>query len=1448
MRDLLRFAALATTILALSVPLAQSAQSIRIVDRIGDETADFNVIENGDIGAGINLDVQTVALNPVEMNGVEYRQIQLPQTDHVTAGRIAEDGRPDLPVMTTYLAVPDRAGIDFTVEYSNFEVIDNVDIAPTQPAQPESGMNPVPFTIDQDAYSRDEFYPGDLADVEDPVIMRDLRMVQINMYPVQYNPVRKQLKVYRDLSVSVSFDGDNVINPKTHRRDFISDGFYPIYKAMVANFDQLFATTEVRRGGYLILTKDIFVDTLQAVAEWKHKKGYTVYIAPTSEIDPGGDNPTQYEVQDYIEQAYDTWEVPPEYVMIVGDEDNTTYSGITDYPYSGYPSDHPYSMVEGNDYLPDLFVSRLSVDNLSNLAVAMAKILTYESEPYMGDPDHWHRGLSVAGNVYATTPRLTVLWVRELLMEYGFTHVDTSFRWSSGQSDPYLLGYFNSGPCLVSYRGWAGSSGWYSPSFSVSNLNQISNNNKMGVMASIVCGTGDFGASYSDPCFGETWIRMGSLTSGLKGGPAFFGCTDHNTHTRWNNPIMAGYYWAIFSQDIYHFAAAAVMGKLQQYRTFPRYLSYEIRQYFHTYNMLGDPELEVRTKTPMEINVSHAPSLTLGINYIDAVVTDYRGEPLEGAYVTLVKGLRGEEEEVFEVMKTDASGYVSFSFDATTPGTMYLTVSGRDLYPYQGTVDITEGELAVGYDTYEIDDDNEGYSSGNSDGVANPGETIELNVGMKNFSPDQTAYGVGAVIQPVDDDVVTVLDGSRDFGDIGPDQTVSSESPFVIKIDSRAPDGDPVALKTTAVDDNEDSWNSMVELPVEAPKLIVSDVTFPGGNGRLDPGEVLDMVITLENTGSVDAENVTGVVSTSDDYTSIQFGDGSFGSIPVGGSADNALNPVVISSDSATFDGRVINLVLEAATSNGATFTIPFTTTVGNVVGTDPVGPDAYGYYMFDNTDTGYDQHPSYDWVEIAPNLGGQGTRISFSNYDDQARIVEMPFDFIYYGEPYTHITVCTNGFISCDTVSHDMAGNLWFNFFNWPIPDPGSGRGQISPFWDDLSYSGSTYGVYRWYDEENHRLIIEWYHMSHRNTYATETFELIITDPAYHPSLTGDSEIYYLYSSVTNNDSGENYCSVGFESFDELRGIEYTYDNSYSPGAATLTSGRAIKITTNTGRGAIGGSVNLSGSHTHDGVKVSSSTGQYRITPQSGDFWIKDVPPGTVDVSAEIRGYFPTTIEGVEVEANITTQLVETMLSGCPIPENLEASEGLQDRIELTWDAVDHADLVGYNVFRGKWENGDFEMLNDEFVLETSFTDMDVPDSDVYWYYVTAVFAGDYGDAESMASEHDSGSTEIITAVDDDLPSVPEDFFLSSNYPNPFNPSTTISYGLPADADVRVEIYNLLGQNVRTLVDEHQSAGYKAVIWDGRDNSGSSVSTGVYFYRIEAGKFQASRKMLLIK
>jgi hypothetical protein len=112
-----------------------------------------------------------------------------------------------------------------------------------------------------------------------------------------------------------------------------------------------------------------------------------------------------------------------------------------------------------------------------------------------------------------------------------------------------------------------------------------------------------------------------------------------------------------------------------------------------------------------------------------------------------------------------------------------------------------------------------------------------------------------------------------------------------------------------------------------------------------------------------------------------------------------------------------------------------------------------------------------------------------------------------------------------------------------------------------------------------------------------------------------------------------------------------------------------------------------------------------------------------------------------------------------------------------------------------------------------------------------------------------------IVNSVtpDGDENVVPKEYSLSQNYPNPFNPSTLIEFSLPVNSDVRLTIYNLLGQAVTELINEEISSGSYSVVWNGEDQNGLKVSSGIYLYKIQANgangkEFQQIRKMVLLK
>ncbi len=106
---------------------------------------------------------------------------------------------------------------------------------------------------------------------------------------------------------------------------------------------------------------------------------------------------------------------------------------------------------------------------------------------------------------------------------------------------------------------------------------------------------------------------------------------------------------------------------------------------------------------------------------------------------------------------------------------------------------------------------------------------------------------------------------------------------------------------------------------------------------------------------------------------------------------------------------------------------------------------------------------------------------------------------------------------------------------------------------------------------------------------------------------------------------------------------------------------------------------------------------------------------------------------------------------------------------------------------------------------------------------------------------------SELNPSGIDPLPGRPDEFILAQNYPNPFNPSTTIRYRLPKSSAVQLRVFNALGQPVRTLVNQVQSAGEKSVQWDGNDAQGLPVASGMYFYQLVAGSFSDTRRMILL-
>jgi len=653
---------------------------------------------------------------------------------------LSDPGRPDLPVLSYLIAIPDRGDVELQVISCEERVLEGYDVAPAVPFALEGGK-PAPAVPDASVYSVDAYYPADVASLGEPGVFRDLRLVAVRVNPVRYNPVTRTVSVIEKLRLRLSCTGGPGANPKLVERPFRSAAFEPLYAALVDNYDQL-PRAEVRRGSYLVITVDDYATSLAPFVEWKRSRGVETELVTLSEI---GASPTNQDIKDYILNAYLTWPNPPDYVLFVGD---STMSGsygtmpcwyVPASPFD-HVTDHPYAELEGGDYFPDVIVGRMSVDAPSEAVVATLKVLSYERDCNGPSGDWYRNALMVAGNYGATppptSPRQTVLRVREMFYDRNYAQVDTVFYPPYVAPNP-IGSIIDSGVGFVGYRGWGAAQGWHYPEYYVDDINALSNGNMLPVMTSCVCGTANWESWGYDPCFGEAWIRAGT-PGALKGGPVMCGPSDFNTHTRWNNAVMSGMYQGMLYEGLEHFGQAMVRGKFEVWKWFIDERDGEdwVDYYFNIYSVLGDPELWIRFDSPDSFVVSHEPVVDFGQNNLLVRVTDSSGDVVPGAEVVLYK-----ENEFIERRTLNGGDRVLMPLPAETAGTTMVTVVASDFVPYVGACEVDTPQRYVGYYNHALDDDGGAPSSGNGDGVVNPGETIELYVTLKNYGTD-TASGV----------------------------------------------------------------------------------------------------------------------------------------------------------------------------------------------------------------------------------------------------------------------------------------------------------------------------------------------------------------------------------------------------------------------------------------------------------------------------------------------------------------------------------------------------------------------------------------------------------------------------------------------------------------------------------------------------------------------------------
>ena len=618
-------------------------------------------------GMLVNFDVSGMNVHSVEVAGEVYQRLSIPGN-----GAGLEIGEPEVPVLGQVVEIPFGVDVDVEIYKAEYETLEGYRVYPTQIPPIRADSVEGEFLLDAAVYGMDAFYPARNAEVldENIGIVRGHRVLFLKVYPVQFNPVSGELRVYSQLEVRLNYDRPGQIRRVPRRLQ--SRPFEEVLEASVLNYKApeifgswdwdampdywLYQTVESptgyttagprpgpepegegrddgseRNGGfgcdYLIVTTDEFFDETDAntpvmrLREWKRRKGLRTQVVLLDDIPDDDSDGTidEYDLQAYIQDAYDSWSPPPTYILLFGDTGDdlgneimpTFYETSHSYPpYSGADigTDLYYVTTHGTDYFPDIFIGRISVDDAAQGDVVVDKIIDYESNPPLAagfytdvplvclfedlNSDGQERGtfriIEFSEEIWSYLDANG--YNPERIYNQSGDDVDGPQEYEDGSDIPAgltMAGGFdwdgdagdisnavNNGCFCVNYDGHGGRNGWSLPNYNSNDVDNLVNGNLTPVVFSFACETGWFDNETDDDallsinnrdtdddeeCFTEHFLRNNN-----GGAVAILGSTrvsyDHNDF------MMLGAFEAIwpdfFPQPSYNDPESGHVGQL----------------------------------------------------------------------------------------------------------------------------------------------------------------------------------------------------------------------------------------------------------------------------------------------------------------------------------------------------------------------------------------------------------------------------------------------------------------------------------------------------------------------------------------------------------------------------------------------------------------------------------------------------------------------------------------------------------------------------------------------------------------------------------------------------------------------------------------------------------------------------------------------------------------------
>jgi hypothetical protein len=969
----------------------------------------------------------------------------------------------------------------------------------------------------------------------------------------------------------------------------------------------------------------------------------------------------------------------------------------------------------------------------------------------------------------------------------------------------------------------------------------------------------------------------------------------------------------------------------------------------YIYNCLADPEMAIWTgpvKTPV---VTVPPSVAAGTHPITVTVT-VMGLPQANATVCLWK-----DGEDYAVGTTDGLGMFTVPFSAAQAGDIGVTVTGTNLKRTATVIPVLApvgAQLIV--DAVTVDDDNNGASAGNGDGVFDAGETVELRPTFRNAGglPSVAANSTLSCPNPavtVDTPglVLPVVAAGATWTPVGATWVVSSLA--------SGSDGTVLRFETETIH-AASTWTDGFARALAAPKLEITglrtsdELPIGNGDGTITSGESFRLWVSVKNYGSGQGYALSGSLTPLNGGSSVTTGAAAFPDLGFLSEAENGASFVMSEANVALenpleitvtdHEGRTVTRTIELRPPTPPTIN-SFDASLGldklRLTWSASASPDVAGYRVYRSsselgpftlaspdivhhtvfTDGGLT--PSTRYFYKTTTIDNAGNESSYSAVASAS--TNPPQAFGWPNEiPDPSASSAAVGDVDGDGYPEVVVGNDLMYAWNHDGTEVLNGDG-IPVTWGIIATEGEDFigpaALVRLDDDPGLEIVAAAYTSKEVYIFSGKTGDPLpgwpqptidfVRGSVAAGDVDGDGllEIVavdqdgYLY--VWNHDGTEmidgdaNPATTGvFKRLPDTNQWQYQpvaladIDNDLKEEIIIATQDLKLYVFNEDGSDAPnwprtlpnypGGGVAV-GDIDNNGdleivVTVRGSGETYAINHDNTLMWTRwlqhnqffNPTPSLGDITGDgkLEVIIPTSngkcyaiqYDGSDVPGWPVTYSTKTYTESSPVIADVDGDNqpdvilGSEERFIYAWTAagqvIDGFPLVTADAVRGTPVVTDLDLDGDVEVIAVGY------DRVVYVWDLTAAHHPDASPWPMFRGNfYRNGLHGFVVATSTpDRPALPAAVALEQNYPNPFNPATTIRYALPAgrNAPTSLVVYDVRGARVRVLVSEEKAPGVHTAVWDGRNDAGVPVGSGVYFYRLSAAGRVETRKMVLLK